>query len=124
MFLVTVVVGFAEGLWILGCIGLGELGKASDQGSGKNTRKLVGTLLSGAQNGELGVSRASPQQVLDAGPVQLGGDGEPPETLGHSCCKDLGGRPGATVRAAGNKEPSTHLRSRREVVRATPEGLH
>lgn len=28
MLLVTVVVGFAEGLWVLGHIGLGEIGKA------------------------------------------------------------------------------------------------
>lgn len=28
MFLVTVVVVFAEGLWVLGHIGLGEIGKA------------------------------------------------------------------------------------------------
>lgn len=32
MFLVTVVVGFAEGLWVLGHIGLGEIEKAVVEG--------------------------------------------------------------------------------------------
>lgn len=82
----TVIVESAEGLWVLGDIGLGDIGKARGQESGGNTGSCYGcNLVECRMRSVLLVGFYGRRCWVQAQvPGGLGGHGEPTEALGHS----------------------------------------